>query len=362
MKKRYAVALASTAAAIALIAQSGHAQDKMVDVKLQLKWFPQAQFAGFMVAKEKGYFKDEGLNVTLLPAGDQSPIQVLQTGGADFGTTWIADLLTAREKGAPVVHISQIFQKSGFTLVSLKKSGINKLEDLKGKKIGVWPAGNEYPAVAALKKVGLTSSLDAGVASPDVQAVTYPFDPSLVFPDKVDAVAAMTYNEVNQIIGLGYPYSQLKVMKLADYGINLLEDLVFTTEKVLAEKDFKGSGMSGKEVAAKLVRASIKGWNYAVKNQAEAVSIVLPQCGNTCKGSGTRADAKGHQTWQMKEIGLLYNAGPTLRGWGGYLEPAAYKASVKILRDQGILTKEPDAKTVDYSVWEMATGRKAMMK
>ncbi|MCL4455252.1 MAG: ABC transporter substrate-binding protein, partial [Deinococcus sp.] len=98
-------------------------------------------------------------------------------------TTWIADLLTAREKGLPVVHIAQMFQKSGFTLVTLKSSNINSLADLKGKRIGVWPSGNEYPAVAALSKVGLTSSLDPKVSNPDVIAVTYPFDPSIVFPD-----------------------------------------------------------------------------------------------------------------------------------------------------------------------------------
>ncbi len=361
MKKRF-IALAAASAAAILAVSGTQAQDKMVEVKLQLKWFPQAQFAGFMVAKEKGYFKAEGLDVTLLPAGDQSPIQVVQTGAADFGTTWIADLLTARSKGAPVVHIAQIFQKSGFTLVMLKKSGINKIADLKGKRIGVWPSGNEYPAIAALKAAGLTSSLDAGVANPDVQAVTFPFDPAVVFPDKVDAVSAMTYNEVDQIIGLGYPFSQLKIVKLADVGINLLEDLMFTSEKVLADANYKNSGMSGKEVAAKLVRASIKGWNYAVANQKEAVEIVLPQCGNTCKGSGSRADAKGHQTWQMQQVALLYKAGSTLKGMPGYLDPAAYKGSVKILMDQGILKEAPDAKAVDYSVWEMATGKKAMMK
>ena len=153
MKKRF-IALAAASAATILAVSGTQAQDKMVEVKLQLKWFPQAQFAGFMVAKEKGYFKAEGLDVTLLPAGDQSPIQVVQTGAADFGTTWIADLLTARSKGAPVVHIAQIFQKSGFTLVMLKKSGINKIADLKA--------------------AGLTSSLDSSVASPDVQAVTFP--------------------------------------------------------------------------------------------------------------------------------------------------------------------------------------------
>jgi NitT/TauT family transport system substrate-binding protein len=332
----------------------------LTPVKLQLKWFPQAQFAGFFVAKERGFFKEVGLDVTLLPAGDQSPIQTVVSGAADFGTTWITDLLIAREKGIPVVHLAQMFQRSGFTLVALKSSGITDLCKIKGKKVGVWPSGNEYPAVALFRDCNLTSSLDPKASNPDVQAISYPFDPSLVFPDKVDLVAAMTYNEVNQIAGLGYDESKVTVFKLADSGVNLLEDLIFSTEQVLNQANFKNSGLSGKEVAKRLIQASLKGWDYAVKNQAETVEkYVLPFCGNTCKGSGSRADSKGHQTWQMTEIGKLYNAGPTTKGWAGFLDPAAYKASVKLLREQGLLTKDPPAAAVDYGPWEAATGKKA---
>ncbi|UQN09942.1 ABC transporter substrate-binding protein [Deinococcus sp. QL22] len=338
-------------------AQSG-TPAKPVQVRLQLKWFPQAQFAGFFVAQSKGYFKAEGLDVQLLPIGDQSPIQTVSTGAADFGTTWITDLLTARQQGLPVVHIAQLFQKSGFTLVSLKTSKMTKPADFKGKRVGVWPSGNEYPAIALMKKYGLTTSLDSTVSNPSVQAVTYPFDPSIVFPDKVDLVSAMTYNELNQIVGLGYSMDKLRVFKASDYGINLLEDLMFTSQKVLDDKNFKNSGLSGREVAARLVRASIKGWNYAVKNQAEAVNIVLPLCGNTCKGSGTRADPKGHQTWQMAEIAKLYNSGPTLSGRAGYLDPAVYKSNVALLRSLGILRGEPAAGAVDYTIWQAATGKK----
>ncbi|WP_424951307.1 ABC transporter substrate-binding protein [Deinococcus sp.] len=345
--------------AASLLVSNASAQ-KLVTVKLQLKWFPQAQFAGFFVAQAKGYFKAEGLDVQLLPIGDQSPIQTVATGSADFGTTWITDLLTARQQGIGVVHIAQIFQKSGYTLVALKSSGLNGPADFKGKRVGVWPSGNEYPAVALLKKYGLTTSLDSTVSSPSVQAVTYPFDPSIVFPDKVDLVSAMTYNEVDQIVGLGYSLDKLQVFHASDYGINLLEDLMFTSQKVLDDKNFKGSGLSGREVAARLVRASLKGWNYAVANQPEAVQTVLLNCGNTCKGSGTRASAAGHQTWQMTEIAKLYQAGPTMKGMAGYLDPAVYKANVTLLRSLGILKADPAAGAVDYGVWEAATGKKAM--
>lgn len=337
----------------------GSAQQNLIPIKLQLKWFPQAQFAGFFVAKERGFFRAQGLDVTLLPIGDQSPIQTVVSGAADFGTTWIADLLTARERGLPVVHISQMFQRSGFTLVALKSSNIKDLCAIKGKSVGVWPSGNEYPAVALFRKCNLTSSLDPRASNPDVTAVTYPFDPSLVFPDKVTLVSAMTYNEVNQIAGLGFDETRVDVFRLADEGINLLEDNIFTTERVLNDRNFKNSGLTGQQVAARLIRAAIQGWNWAVQNQAETVEkYVLPNCGNTCKGSGSRADAKEHQTWQMAEIAKLYNAGPTLKGWAGFLEPAAYQASVRLLREQGILTRDPAAAVVNYGPYELATGRR----
>ncbi|MEY4531265.1 MAG: hypothetical protein RLZZ156_1986 [Deinococcota bacterium] len=360
MKKAVLVSAALLTAGLAGAAIIGSAQaqaKKPVQVKLQLKWFPQAQFAGYFAAQSRGYFKDEGLEVTLIPAGDGNPVNAVMSGAADFGTTWITDFLVNREKGQKIVHIGQMFQKSGFTLVSLASSNIKTVADLKGKKVGVWPGGNEYPVVALAKKAGMTTSLDASVTTPDVTAVTYPFDPALVFPDKVDAVSAMTYNEVNQIVGLGFPLNKLSVMALPDMGINLLEDLMFAPEKVLAEKNFKSSGMSGKDIAARLLRASIKGWNWAVQNQGAAVDIVLPRCGKTCNGSGA-IDARDHQTWQMKEIAKLYYAGPTLKGFGGLLAPAAYKANVDLLLELGVLKTKPDAKTVDYSVWEMATKKK----
>ncbi len=356
MKKRILLAAAGLVALTGLALQ-GSAQEKLTPVKLQLKWFPQSQFAGYFAAKENGYYKDEGLDVTFLPAGDANPVKAVLGGAADFGTTWITDFLVNREKGAPIVHIAQMFQKSGFTLVSLKEKNIKTVADLKGKTVGIWPGGNEYPIIAALKKAGLTTTLDTGVANPDVKLITFGFDPALVFPDKVDAVSAMTYNEVNQIVGLGFPLSKVNILRLPDAGVNLLEDLIFTTEKALADKNYGGSGLSGEDIAVKLVRASIKGWNYAVRSQPATVKLVLPLCGNTCKGSGA-IDSAAHQTWQLKEIVKLYAAGPTLKGYGGLLEPKTFDDNVKLLTDLKVLTKPVDKGAVNYSVWEKATGKK----
>src|SRR5699024_9293247 len=114
------------------------------------------------------------------------------------------------------------------------------------------------------------------------EAVVYAFDPALVFPDEVDAASAMTYNELDQIIGLGFPLDVLNVLDPADIGADLLEDMIFVNNSVLASADFKGSGLSGREIAERFVRATIRGWEYAGANQAEATQIVLAQCGDTC--------------------------------------------------------------------------------
>ena len=221
------------------------------------------------------------------------------SGNCDFGTDWIANMLNQRAQGLEVTQIAQIYQKSGYRLVALKDSGIEQFPDLAGQTVGVWSFGNEFAAQAIFNIEGMTSNLDPTVTDPDVNTVVYAFDPALVFPNEVDAASAMTYNELDQIVGLGYGLDALNVLDPADIGASLLEDLIFTTPDLLASENFKGSGLSGKEVAERFLRATIKGWQYAVDNQAEAVDIVISQCGDTCNGSGSTQSPQVHQTWQM---------------------------------------------------------------
>lgn len=359
MKRRdflKAIGAGTLAAAASSLPRLTYAADK-IPVRLQLKWFPQAQFAGYYVAKAKGYYAAEGLDVALLPIGDQSPIETVVAGAADFGTTWITDLLTASATGLPVVEIAQMFQKSGYDLITLKQYGITTPAGFKGHTIGLQPGSNAYPALAMFKKYGLTTSLDAGVDKPDLKVITYGFDPRLVFPHKAQIVSGMDYNELDQIIHMGYPFDALRVFPVADYGVNLLEDLMFTTHGVLGEGNFKGSGQSGKAVGARLLRASLKGWDYAVKHQAEAVKIVLSQCGSYCKGAGKKSSGPNHQTWMMEHVARLYDAGPTLKGNAGLLEKSELEGNIALLNSLGVLKTQPAKDVADWSVWEMATGK-----
>ncbi len=329
---------------------AGFAQD-LVDVCFQSKWFPQAQFAGYFVAQAKGFYEEEGLNVTILDGGNVNPTVQVASGNCDFGTDWIANMLVQRAQGLNVVQIAQIYQDSGYRMVALKDSGIEQFPDLAGRTVGVWGFGNEFVSQAIFDVEGMTSNLDPTVTNPDVNAVVYAFDPALVFPNEVDVASAMTYNELDQIVGLGYGLDTLNVLDPAEIGANLLEDLIFTTPDLLASEDFKGSGLSGREVAERFLRATIKGWQYAVDNQEEAVEIVISQCGDTCNGSGSTQSPQVHQTWQMARVAELVK--PDADTQVGAISQEAFEHSVDLLVQVGLIDEAVTFdEIVDGSVYE----------
>lgn len=322
-----------------------------VEVTFQSKWFPQAQFAGYFVAQEKGFYAEEGLDVTILDGGNVNPTVQVASGNADFGTDWIANMLVQRDQGLEVVQIAQMYQDSGYRLVALRDSGIEEFADLAGRKVGVWGFGNEFATEVIFDVMEMTSNLDPTVTNPDVEAVVYAFDPALVFPDEVDAASAMTYNELDQIVGLGYPLETLNVLDPAEIDAAIMEDLVFTRPEVLEMADFKGSGMSGREVAEAFLRASIRGWEYAVENQEEAVQIVLQHCGDTCAGSGSTSSPLIHQTWQMARVAELVR--PAADTAVGAINREQFERSVELLVDVGLISQPVTfEEIVDTSVYD----------
>jgi NitT/TauT family transport system substrate-binding protein len=326
------------------------AQD-LVEVVFQSKWFPQAQFAGYFIAQDLGFYAEEGLNVTILDGGNVNPTVQVASGNADFGTDWIANMLVQREQGLEVVQIAQIFQEAGYRMVALEASGIETFADMAGRRVGVWAFGNEFVAQVVFAVEDLTSNLDPTVADPDVEAVVYAFDPALVFPDEVEVASAMIYNELNQIVGLGYGLDTLNVLNPADIDAAPLEDLIFTTRAVLEADDFKGSGLSGREVAERFLRASIRGWEYAASNLEEAVDIVLNHCGDTCAGSGATQSPLIHQTWQMARVAELVK--PTPETQVGAIDRAAFDRSIELLVDVGLLaTPVTFEEIVDTSIYD----------
>ena len=224
------IAATAVAAFGVVAATAASAADK---VTLQLKWVTQGQFAGYYVAQDKGFYKDAGLDVTIKPGGpDIAPEQVIAAGGADVIVDWMPAALAAREKGEPLVNIAQIFQKSAQMTTCRKDTGITKPADFKGKTIGVWFGGNEYPFMTWMNKLGYSYT----GAKPDVILLKQGFNVDPLLQKQADCIATMVYNEYWQIIESGQlKADDLVTFKWQDQGVGMLEDGLYTLEKNLRD-------------------------------------------------------------------------------------------------------------------------------
>ena len=325
-------------AAVVLLGMSGLAR-AADPLTLQLKWVTQAQFAGYYVAQAKGFYKAANLDVTIKPGGpDINPEQVIAGGGADVVVDWMPSALAAREKGVPIVNIAQVFQRSGMELTCRKDSGIKTPADFKGKTLGVWFSGNEYPFLAWMSKLGLKTT--GGPAGVTVLKQGFNVDPLL--QKQAACISTMTYNEYWQLIEAGMKPSQLVVFKYSDEGVATLEDGLYATEASI-KNPAKAARL------ARFVKASMDGWKYAMDHQDEAVKIVLA---NDTTGAQTAA----HQKRMMSEIAKLLEPAP--HGLG-YLDVAAYDRTVSELMAGGstpVITHKPEGAWT-HAIWDKASGK-----
>jgi NitT/TauT family transport system substrate-binding protein len=291
------------------------------DVTLQLKWVTQAQFAGYYVALEQGFYEDAGLNVTILPGGpDIAPGQVLAGGAADVMIDWLPSALAAREKGLPIVNIAQPFKSSGLMLTCWKDTGITGPADFAGKTIGVWFFGNEYPFLSWMSQEGI--STDGGEDGITVLKQGFNVDPLL--QRQADCISTMTYNEYYQVLSAGVSEDELVTFKYEDAGVATLEDGLYVLEENLADPAFA-------DRMVKFVAASMEGWKWAEANPEEAAMIVLDY-------DETGAQTEDHQVYMMGEIAKL------TAGSNGALDIADYERTVATLLAGGsdpVITAEP---------------------
>ena len=317
MMKKFA--FATGLACSMTLASGAFAADK---VTIQLKWVTQAQFAGYYVAKAKNYYKDADLDVTILPGGpDVAPPQVIAGGGADVVVDWMPSALASREKGVPLVNISQTFKKSGVELTCRADTGNKTPADFKGKTLGVWFGGNEYPFLAWMAKLGLKTDGSPG----GVKVIKQGFNVDPLLQKQADCISTMTYNEYWQVIDAGYKPSQLVVFKYSDEGVATLEDGLYVMQAKLKDPAFVAK-------MAKFVKASEKGWDWAKKNDKEAAKIVLA-------ADTTGAQTLHHQEQMMGEIAKLLAAN------NGELDPKDYDRTVSELLSGGsdpVITKKPE--------------------
>jgi len=340
MKRRLVSAVIATSIAGlavwgAVTASASTARPQLTNVTLQLKWVTQAQFAGYYAALDQGYYKQAGLNVKIKVGGPSiTPETVVAGKQADFGLDWLPSLFATREHGSNLVSIAQVFARSGMTELTWKSSGIDTIAKMRGKKVGVWCCGNQPELFAALQKNGIDPN-----KSSDVTIVNQPFDMQLFLKHQVDAAAAMTYNELAQVLetknpatGKLYQLSDLNVFKMASpqVGTGMLEDNVFVRGDWIKDP-------ANQATAVAFLKASFQGWIYCRDHQAACVSIVLK--------NGSLL-GKGHQTWQLNEINAL--VWPSPRGIG--LPPAgAVAQTAKISKTYGVIKKAPSADATNYT-------------
>ncbi len=352
MKGRYWVvaslalmaALAAMVVGAATSAGASTKAHKLTKVTLQLKWVTQAQFAGYYAAKAKGYYKAQGMDVTIKPGGPSIiPEQVVAGGQAQFGIDWLSSLMTSRDQGVDIVNIAQVFNKSGLTLISWKNTGLDRVSKLRNKKVANWLGGNEFEVFAALAKFGMDPLHNKGV-----KIVKEPFSMDFFLKRQVDAASAMTYNELAQVLeaknpktGKLYTLKNLNVIPMQKVGTSMLEDGIFTQGSWIKDK-------SHQALAKKFVAASLKGWIYCRDHQSACVKMVL---------ANGPALPRGHQRWMMNEINALI--WPAKLGVG-VMDPTAYARSAKIVKTYGKLKKLPghEAYRTDIAKAAQATLKK----
>ena len=308
-----------------------HAGDKFT---LQTKWVTQAQFAGYYVALEKGYYDDEGLDVTIKSGGpDIAPPQVMAGGGADILIEWMPAALASREKGLNLVNIAQPFKSSGMMLTCRKDSGISSPSDFADKTLGVWFYGNEYPFLSWMSKLNMATDGSAGGVT--VLKQGWGIEPLL--QKQADCVSTMTYNEYWQVIDGGLSADELVVFPYDEQGVSTLEDGLYVLEENLSDAAFV-------DKAARFVRASMKGWEWATNNSDAAADIVLEY-------DMSGAQTEKHQRRMMGEINKL-------TANGGKLNVDDYQRTVDTLLGSDsdpVITGEPVGAWT-HKVWNAAFG------
>jgi NitT/TauT family transport system substrate-binding protein len=301
-------------------------------VSFQMQWYIQAQFAGYYAAQDQGFYADQCLEVELVEAGvDIQPHQQLANGAVDFAVAWVPKALATREKGADIVDIAQVFQRSGTLQVAFADSGITTPADFEGKTIGNWGFGNEYEVFAALGQAGLDPATDVTLVQQD-------FNMDGLLSGDIDAAEAMIYNEYAQVLeaenpetGELYQPEDLSVISYEEVGVGMLQDAIWADGERLANDD------AYRDIAVRLVTASLQGWAYCRDNVEACRDLVVAQ--------GSQL-GDSHQLWQMNEINKLI--WPAENGVG-FIDQEAWDRTVQIaletpnLEGATVLSEPPDA-------------------
>ena len=298
--------------AMALFAACGPREVKKPpdEVTLQLKWVHQAQFAGFYVAQERGYYAEENIEVTFSEGGsDIDAVEQVATGGADFGVGAPEDILVHRSQGEPVVAVAVIYRRNPLVFVALADSGIERPADFLGRTAAI-AADGQLQFQAMMKKLGLDIH--------QVKFVPYSYDYTPFYNGDVDITEAYSTGGLIRMRQAGH---EVNLIWPSDYGIHLYADTLITTDEIIAENP---------DLVTRFLRATLRGWREAIEDTEAAVTITLKYA--------KEADPE-LQTQMMEASVPLVHTGEDQIGW---MRAEVWQGVHDMLLEQGILNEPLD--------------------
>lgn len=284
---------------------------------LRLKWLAQTQFAGFYLAKARGYYAAEGIDLTINPGGPNLLTENLVASGADtFGLSGGTDsVFAAREKNLPIVCVGVAHQLTPFVFVSRANGPIRTLQDFRGKTITTWFTGANYVLLAMLAKAGLRQG--DFTMQPQQVSVT-PF-----VEGQIDVVTATRYNEFYTLMSrMGR--DNLRIFDAEDQGITFPRDTLIVSETTARQKP---------EMVKGFLRASIKGWREALRDQKAGVDAVMAAAASL---------DRAHQEFMLVEAGKLMTAGAAATQGLFCVDPAAVRTAYDFLRQYEVIKADID--------------------
>lgn len=278
-------------------------------------WLPQAQFAGYYIADKMGFYKEEGIDVTIKhPSVSINAAEMLIEGQSDIISLFLTTAISYRNSGPELINICQVSQNSALLFVSKKDKKMNTLSDYDGKRIGIWKSGFDEVPKALLRSNNYT-----------VEWVPIHSTVNLFMIGGIDAMTAMWYNEYHSIINNGLNEDELNTIMFSDYGYNIPEDGIYCLSETYKNR---------KADLEKFIRASLKGWEYAKSHKEETIDIVLD-----VMRKEHVATNKSHQTWMLEKILLLIE--PEKKGIQiGELAESDFNNTQNILYDGGYIKKK----------------------
>jgi NitT/TauT family transport system substrate-binding protein len=254
---------------------------EMHKVRVLPYWVPSAQFAGYYVGIEKGIFQKHGIQLEILLFDPLLPVaQAINDKKTDFAVLWLVNAMQVRDGGANIVNIAQLSSRSSLMLITKKSSGISKLEDMDGKRAGIW-IGFEKQPQALFKKYNL-----------NVEIVPIGSTNNLFLQDAVEILNASWFDEYHSILNNGINEDELNKFFFADYGLNFLEDGIYCLDETVRKDP---------EMCRNFVEAVLESWNYAFDNQEEAIDIVVKYA----KALNQPVN-RPHQGWMLNHYLKLY--------------------------------------------------------